>query len=134
MHLFWNMFSLMMIGFTIENAVTGPKQFLMIIVVGSYQGNVLSAIFKPYTIGVGASCTIFAFIGVLVVWFWLNYNRLGENKHIFLVLLILIGVFSLMNFLSASNIDMWGHLGGFLTGVPLAVLYLKTMDNDDLRR
>ena len=109
-------------------------KFLILIIVGSYQGNVLSAIFKPYSIGVGASCTIFACIAVLGIWYWLNYYRLGQNRHIFLVFFILIGAFSLMNFLAANNIDMYGHLGGFLAGLPLGVLYLKSEGSDDERK
>lgn len=50
---------------------------MLLLLVGSYEGNVFSAIFKPYTIGVGASCTIFALIGCLCVWYWLNYHKLG---------------------------------------------------------
>ena len=101
---------------------------------GSYEGNVLSAIFKPYTIGVGASCTIFALMGVLAVWYWLNYYRMGQNRHIFLVFFILIGVFSVMNVMAGSNIDIYGHLGGLITGVPLGVLYLRTDSSDDTQK
>ena len=101
---------------------------------GSYEGNVLSAIFKPYTIGVGASCTIFALMGALAVWYWLNYYRLGQNRHIFLAFFILIAVFSVMNLLAGANIDIFGHIGGFIAGVPLGVLFLKSELSDDERK
>ena len=106
-------------------------KFLILILVGSYQGNVLSAIFKPYSIGVGASCTVFAFIAVLGIWYWLNQYRLGQNRYVYLVFLILIAAFSVMNFLAANNIDIYGHLGGFLAGLPLGVRYLKSEGSDD---
>ena len=48
-----------------------------------------------------------------------------------MVFFILIGVFSVMNVMAASNIDIYGHLGGLITGVPLGVLFLKTESSDD---
>ena len=114
-----------MIGFTVEQQMKTSKDYLILLLIGSYEGNVLSAIFKPYSIGVGASCTIFALIGCLVVWFWLNYHKLGQNRNIFLVFLILIAVFSAMNILMGGNIDIYGHLGGLITGVPLGFLLLR---------
>jgi len=107
------------------------ERFVILLAVGSYEGNVLSAIFKPYTIGVGASCTIFALIGALCVWYWLNYHRMGQNRNIFLVFLLLIGIFSVMNIITATNIDVFGHLGGLLTGPPLAVLFLRSSNFED---
>mgnify|MGYP001626831126 CR=1 FL=1 len=125
LHLFWNMFTILTFAFTVEKHIDSWKKYTLLLVIGSYEGNALSAIIRPYTVGVGASCTIFALLGVLIIWFWVNYYRFGENRKIFLVFLVLIAVFSLMNFLSSSNIDLWGHLGGFLAGVPLGVLLLK---------
>ena len=121
----------MLIGFTVERSVESRNKFLILLAAGSYEGNVLSAIFKPYSVGVGASCTIFALLGVLAIWYWLNYYRLGQNRFVFLVFFILIGVFSVMNILAASNIDVYGHLGGFIVGVPLGVLFLRSESSDD---
>ena len=70
-------------------------------------------------------------MGALAIWYWLNYYRMGPNRHIFMVFFILIGVFSVMNVMAASNIDIYGHLGGLITGVPLGVLFLKTESSDD---
>ena len=134
LHLFWNMFSFLMIGFTVEQAVQSSQKYLLLLLLGSYHGNVWSAIFKPYTIGVGASCTIFSLLGVIAIWFWLNYHRLGPNRNIFMVFFILIGVFSLMNVLAGANIDIYGHLGGLIIGLPLGVLFLRTEQSDDVRR
>ena len=125
LHLFWNMFSVSTFAFTVEKYVDNPINYILILVIGSYEGNVLSAILKPYTIGVGASGTIFALLGVLVIWFWVNFHKFGENRNIFLVFLIVIGVLSLLNVFIAKNIDAWGHLGGFITGLPLGILLLK---------
>ena len=107
------------------------RHFLALLFLTSYEGNALSAIFKPYTIGVGASCTIFGLMGALAIWYWLNYHRMGQNRYIFMVFFILIGVFSVMNVLSGSNIDLYGHLGGLITGLPLGILCLKSEQSDD---
>mmetsp|Transcript_9297 Transcript_9297/g.12646 ORF Transcript_9297/g.12646 Transcript_9297/m.12646 type:complete len:241 (+) Transcript_9297:192-914(+) len=125
LHLFWNMFSLSTFAYTVEKYVESPKNYLWILLLGSYEGNVLSAILRPYTVGVGASGTIFALLGVLLIWFWVNYHRFGDNRQIFLVFIIVIGVFSILNVFLSRSIDAWGHLGGFITGVPLGVLMLK---------
>jgi len=131
LHLFWNSFSMLTFAFTVERYVDSAKNYALILLIGSYQGNVLSAILRPYTVGVGASGTIFALLGVLVIWFWLNYYRFGVNRHIFLVFLIVIGFFSLMNVLISQNIDAWGHLGGLIAGLPLGILMLKPQASDD---
>lgn len=43
-----------------------------------------------------------------------------------MVFFILIAVFSFMNVLAGANIDIYGHLGGFVIGVPLGVLFIRT--------
>ena len=73
-------------------------------------------------------------MGALAIWYWLNYYRMGPNRHIFLVFFILIGAFSVMNILSGANIDIYGHLGGFITGVPLGILYLRAEQSDDVQK
>ena len=125
------MFSVLTMSFTVEKYIDNTRNFILILLLGSYEGNVLSAIIRPYTIGVGASCTIFALLGVLLIWFWVNYERFGENRKIFLVFLIVIGVFSIMNVFISKSIDAWGHLGGFITGLPLGILLLKSQGFDD---
>ena len=79
----------------------------------------------------GASCTIFALIGALCVWYWLNFYRMGQNRYVFLVFLLLIGIFSVMNIMAATNIDVFGHLGGLAVGPPIAVLFLRSSSFDD---
>jgi rhomboid protease GluP len=72
-HLFWNIFSLFMVGFVVESELKSPTYFVFLILLGSVAGNLLSAWTKPYAIGVGASATIYAMLGTLMVWVWLNF-------------------------------------------------------------
>ena len=133
LHLFWNCFSILMIGFTAEREMP-RKEFLTLLGVGTLGANLASAVFKPYTIGVGASGTIFALMGVIAVWYWLNQERLGPNKYIFLAFFILIGIFTVMNVFSAASVDFYCHIGGFVTGAPLAILYLRPASSFDADR
>jgi rhomboid protease GluP len=72
-HLFWNIFSLFMIGFVVESEIQTPRKYLILLLTGGVAGNLFSAWAKPYSIGVGASAAIFAVLGALCVWVWLNF-------------------------------------------------------------
>jgi rhomboid protease GluP len=70
-----------MIGFVVEFELQSQFKYLMILLIGGIAGNLCSAWAKPYTISVGASSSIFAVLGALCIWVWLNFQRLGPFRY-----------------------------------------------------
>ena len=131
LHLFWNVFTILMIGFQIELNLKKRWHYLALLAVSGIGGNLLSAVMAPYTVGIGASGTIFGMLGVLSIWIWLNYKKLGPNGQLFVILFIVLMGLGIMNVFLSKTIDPWCHLGGLVTGVPFGILYLKTASFDD---
>ena len=125
-HLFFNTFSLMLIGFIIETEMKSRGKHLTLILLGGISGNLLSGFAMPYTIAVGASGAQYSVAGAFVVWLWFNFSRLGANKYLFLIFFIVLFVFSFMNAFSSATIDIYSHLGGFIVGLPMGALFLQT--------
>ena len=62
-HLFWNLFSFLMIGFSIEKAIGKWYKYVILIVFGGIGGNLFSSVISPYSVGIGASSSLFALMG-----------------------------------------------------------------------
>jgi rhomboid protease GluP len=98
---------------------------LTILMFGGTLGNMLSTVMTPYSIGVGASSSVFAVLGVVCVWTALNYQNFGGQKgRVVIILLILNGITLLASFFQA-NADVWAHLGGLVAGIPLGILFVE---------
>ena len=76
-HLFWNVLSLLQIGFAIENAVGTWYKYCLLLIVGAIGGIIFSATISPYNIGVGSSTSLFAILACLCTWYYLNFKELG---------------------------------------------------------
>ena len=129
LHLFWNIVSLYMIGFSIEKAFGKWYKFLVLIVVGGIGGNIFSATIGAYNVSVGASTSLFAIIGAVVVWFYRYWDVLGPSKIQYAIFLGIMILFAFLNGFLAPNsgIDNWGHLGGLIYGLMLTQLLLPTI-------
>ena len=125
-HLFFNTFSLLITGFIVESEMKTKSKHVTLILLGGISGNLLSGFAMPYNIAVGASGALYAVGGAFVVWMWFNFSRLGPNKFLFMIFFVILFVFSLMNAMSSGTIDIYSHAGGFLVGMPLGALFLKT--------
>ena len=69
---------------------------LTVLIVGGTKGNMLSTVMTPYSLGVGASSSVFAVIGVVCVWTVLNYQNFGGQKGKVVMLLLIISGISLI--------------------------------------
>ena len=129
LHLFWNLVSLYMIGFSIEKAFGKWYKFLALIVLGGIGGNIFSATIGAYNVSVGASTSLFAIIGAVVVWFYRYWDVLGPVKFQNAIFLGIMILFAFLNgFLApSSGIDNWGHLGGLIYGLMLTPLLLPSI-------
>ena len=118
-HIATNMFSLWMIGPLVEHAL-GRARFLIAYLVCGLGGSLLvTAAASPVSYTLGASGAIFGLLGILVVLFLrrgLPMQQLGT-----VVALNLFITFAYHNVISWQ-----GHIGGFITGLVIGVLFAYT--------
>lgn len=79
----------------------------------------------------GASAAIFAVLGALVVWVWLNFQRLGNFRYQFLAFFGVLLLLSFLQGLANRSLDFGGHVGGFFIGVCLGIQYMRITRAED---
>mmetsp|Transcript_22017 Transcript_22017/g.32521 ORF Transcript_22017/g.32521 Transcript_22017/m.32521 type:complete len:336 (+) Transcript_22017:112-1119(+) len=120
-HLFMNSYSLDSVGPDLERYF-GPGRFLATYVASGIAGNYLSAMKSPNP-SLGASGAVFGIVGAYFAFLSINSNvfgRRGEARMDGLVQTVFINAFM---GLANPMIDNWGHAGGFLGGISMAVLF-----------
>jgi len=117
LHIFFNMWWLRDMGPQVEREY-GPSRFLVIFMAAGLTGSILSVIAgTPFFIG--ASGAIFGLFGALVFYGWHRGGAFGSA--IFRRTLFWAGVLFLYG-LVGTNVDNWGHLGGFIGGLVVSTL------------
>ena len=126
-HLFFNCFGLFIFGKLVEG-VYGHTRFTVIYLLAGLSGSVLSYMFNPNAIAVGASGAIFGVLGAFAAYFVAHRGALGEMGRRNLTGLLAIAVINLVIGFIIPGIDNWAHLGGlaggFVLGLALAPRYL----------
>jgi len=112
-HLVGNMLFLFIFGLRGEEMFSLPE-FLTIYLVGGLFGNVLSLVFGPNFISVGASGAIFALFGACVI-----YGRRSVRQSI---LGALVYAFFLFFINTGAGVNILAHLGGLVFGLLLGYL------------
>jgi rhomboid protease GluP len=132
-HLFFNGYALFAIGPQVERYY-GRKRFLSIYLLSGVCGAIFSYALTQ-GLSAGASTSIFGLFGALVVYFYRQRDVLGEisrqqliNLGISLALNVMIGL------APGSNIDNWGHFGGFVGGVAVAWFLMPRLRTDTMWR
>ncbi len=116
-HLLVNMYSLYIIGTQVETYI-GKYKFLGIYLVSAISGTLMSCIFNPNVVSVGASGAIFGLLGSLL-YFGYHYRLyLGSVLRNQIIPIIIINL--VLGFMVPS-VDNAAHIGGLLGG------YLATM-------
>ena len=95
-------------------------------------GNILSGILQPSTQGVGASGCIFGLYGFLILIFVFHSKQMsGQRKTIFFYFLLsfIFNFISSFNDYKTSNVGVFAHLGGFITGIVIGFYYLDLREN-----
>jgi rhomboid protease GluP len=115
-HLFMNMFALLLYGALVEN-VFKKYEFLIIYFVSGFMGNIFTLLlYPPNSISVGASGAIFGLMGAAFVLIAKSNDRR---------LLVLAGAY-VIYFIIASfepGINTWAHLFGGAGGLLLSSLF-----------
>ena len=124
-HILMNVVVQLMIGSSVE-ASLGPLKFLILYFVAGIGGNLFSALCSD-TNSVGASTSIFGLIGCYIAFIAINWSHLRQNSDKFCRTLIYL---ALSLFISSSlgafsNVDVMGHLGGFITGGLCGLILLE---------
>lgn len=132
-HLIGNMLLLIFLGDTLERVV-GPVRYLIIYLLGGLGGNVLSCYIairqKNYAVSAGASGALFAVIGALV---YLVLRKKGDVEEISGKRLLLMAGLSIAQGFTASGIDGYAHIGGFLCGMLLSAFVARCGKKDEKR-
>jgi membrane associated rhomboid family serine protease len=125
LHYFVNIAALFFIGGAVEQSHGMFSAFLIFLISG-VGGNILSAIFLPQYISVGASGGIFGLIGACLADIVLNWNILflksNENdtrtrsRNLWAMFWIFIEVFANVLLGTTPLIDNFTHLGGLMYG------------------
>lgn len=123
-HIFFNMYSLYIVGPQVENFF-GKWKFLLIYMISGISGGLLSIALNGEIISVGASGAIFGLFGALL---YFGYNYRGYIGSIIKSQILPIVIYNLLLGFFISEIDMWGHVGGLIGGVITANM-LGTIEN-----
>jgi rhomboid protease GluP len=117
LHIFFNMYALYIVGRQIEPPL-GHRRFLMIYFFSGIAGGYASFLFSPNP-SLGASGAIFGLIGALAVFLFRHKRNLGPVGRSMLTNVVFVIVLNLaLSF--TPGIDLWGHLGGLVSGSILA--------------
>ena len=120
-HIGFNLYALYIVGTEVE-MFYGPARFLLIYLLSALAGAVASYAFT-YGLSAGASTALFGLIGTLVAFFTRNRSVFGNLSTSRLSNLAFIILINLMLGLSpGSQIDNFGHIGGFIGGLILGWL------------
>jgi membrane associated rhomboid family serine protease len=120
-HLLMNTFSLQQVGPEVERYF-GPGRFLAVYAASGIAGNYMSAIMSPNP-SLGASGAIFGIVGAYFTFLVQNEDLFGwQGEFLQQNLARTIGMNLIFGAVSPS-IDNWGHAGGFLGGITMAVLF-----------
>jgi len=131
MHIFFNMFFQMRIGFQMEKQF-GKQKFCMIYMFGGFIGNLLSVASDPMKLAVGASTSGFGLLGVWLAQVVLlsGGRRLGTSEpRIFMWFAFMVLSCVAMSTIS-PNVDFVGHFGGALGGFLMTMMLADMAEQD----
>jgi membrane associated rhomboid family serine protease len=114
LHIFFNMFTLFIVGPAVE-VMLGKSRFLTLFLVAGIGGNVLSYLIAPVLgVSAGASGAIFGVLGAYVVLALIRHKPMGPVLALIVINLV-IGF--------TGNIEWQAHVGGLVTGALLALAF-----------
>lgn len=117
-HLGFNSWVLFDLGPAVEG-LYGPQKFLVLYVLTGAAGFVLSFLWQPLAVSIGASGAIFGLIGVMIAYGYRNRRTAGEAvRNMFVRWAVYMLAFGLL----IPGIDNAAHIGGLLAGIAFGAL------------
>ncbi|KAF3333645.1 RHOMBOID-like protein 1 [Carex littledalei] len=120
-HIFANMFSLILIGFRLEQEF-GFVKIGMLYVISGIGGSLLSALFMQGSISVGASGALFGLLGSMLSELLTNWTIYDNKLAALFTLVIIIAINLAVGIL--PHVDNSAHIGGFISGFLLGFIIL----------
>ncbi|SHJ86551.1 rhomboid protease GluP [Clostridium amylolyticum] len=117
MHITLNMYALYMLGDLIER-IYGKIKYIAIYLLSAIASSYLSYRLST-SLSIGASGAIFGLLGAALVYGYKERNHIGKD---FLRSILSVIVVNVVLGLSISNIDNFGHIGGLIGGIIIAVI------------
>lgn len=120
MHVLFNMFSLYLFGPELEK-IAGKARFTTIYLVAGIVGNVATYLFYDISYAsLGASGAVFGIFGAFGALVYYTRRTMPMLRKLILPIIIISVI---MTFLQ-SNVNIYAHLGGLVTGFLLGLVYL----------
>lgn len=125
MHLFLNIYGLVIAAIFVE-PLLGRKKYFILYILSGLCGSLASIWWYPNTISVGASGAIFGLYGAILGLLLTNAFPKNGKKSI----LIMIGIYVGINLLwgLTGGIDNAAHIGGLLSGAIIGIILYKLDD------
>lgn len=119
LHLFYNVFALVLSGLFLEK-ILKPFLFILLFVLTGVAGSVASVYWYENMVSVGASGGIFGLYGIMIVFALLDIFEQGERPIAFWLAVVLGGVSLVIGIY--TNADNAAHVGGLIAGFLLGGL------------
>ena len=123
-HLFFNMYTLYIVGTRVEDFF-GKTKYLLIYLISGICGSLLSISFHPDAVSAGASGAIFGLFGSLL---YFGYNYRGYIGAIVRSQILPLVIYNLLIGFFVSYIDVSAHIGGLIGGLFVSKM-LGTIEN-----
>eukprot|EP00930_Biecheleria_cincta_P069991 TRINITY_DN5765_c0_g1_i1.p1 TRINITY_DN5765_c0_g1~~TRINITY_DN5765_c0_g1_i1.p1 ORF type:complete len:391 (-),score=74.11 TRINITY_DN5765_c0_g1_i1:21-1193(-) len=121
LHIFFNLFFQMRIGFGMEKQF-GRRKFCLLYMFCGFLGNLISVSVDPMKLAVGASTSGFGLLGVWAAEVLLTWELLGESRpRVFMWFAFMVTSCVMMSTIS-PNVDFVGHGAGMLAGFLMAII------------
>jgi len=115
-HLLMNMFSLYLIGRSVEQYFN-TVAYLGVYLFSGIIGGLVSLYMHPFSVGVGASGAIFGLFGALAGFFLAHRSKIEEHSKAFMKdFAVILGINLVLGF-SIESIDVSAHIGGLVVGM-----------------
>lgn len=127
MHLFLNIYGLVIAAIFVE-PLLGRKKYFILYLLSGLCGSLASIWWYPNTISVGASGAIFGLYGAILGLLLTNAFPREGKKGIFMMIGIYVGINLLWGL--TGGIDNAAHLGGLLSGAIIGIILYKLDDGE----
>lgn len=120
-HVLANMLSLVFIGIRLEQEF-GFVRIGFLYVISGFGGSLLSALFLPEGISVGASGALFGLLGGMLSELLINWTIYANKLAALLTLIVIVVINLAVGIL--PHVDNFAHIGGFVSGFLLGFIFL----------